>query len=121
MVMKGKKKSLPCQGKRVDMQADTMRRSEVADPTESLGFIIQSSLHSIELQIQTLKRLSRSLQEASPDAKDEVVRVGALVEEVARYFGEQEALDRYGIDGRFAGGKALSEARYTAAVAAAAR
>ncbi|KAJ4365894.1 hypothetical protein N0V83_008516 [Neocucurbitaria cava] len=98
-----------------DDEADGDEGSEQADPTESLGFIIQSSLHSIELQIQTLKRLSRALQEASPDAKDEVVQVGALVEEVAKYFGEQDALDRYGIDGKFAGGKALKEARYAAA------
>ncbi|CAO2656467.1 Nn.00g052700.m01.CDS01 [Neocucurbitaria sp. VM-36] len=85
------------------------------DPTESLGFVIHSSLHSIELQIQTLKRLSRSLQEATPDAKDELVRVSALVAEVAQYFGSQDALDRYAIDAKYAGGKALDEARYAAA------
>ncbi|KAL6709478.1 hypothetical protein ACN47E_001413 [Coniothyrium glycines] len=84
----------------------------IEDPTESLGFIIQSSLHSIELQLQGLKRLSRSLQEATPDAKDEVVAVSKLVEEVAKYFGSQEALDKYSIDEKFAGGKALEEARY---------
>lgn len=69
----------------------------------------------MELQIQNLKRLSRALQEATPDAKDEVVAVARLVEEVVQYFGSQEAIDRYSIDTVFAGGKALEEARYAAA------
>ncbi|KAF1844035.1 uncharacterized protein K460DRAFT_342946 [Cucurbitaria berberidis CBS 394.84] len=97
-----------------DNEDDDRSRNE-ADATETIGFIIHSSLQSIELQIQTLKRLSRSLQEASPDAKDEVVGVASLVEEIAQYFGSQDALDRYAVDTKFAGGKALDEARYAAA------
>lgn len=82
--------------------------------TESLGFIIQSHLNSIQLQIQTLKRLTRSLQEATPDAKEEVIAVSSLVREVERFFGSPESLDRYPIDPKFAGKKALEEARYAA-------
>lgn len=59
--------------------------------------------------------MTRSLQEATPDAKEEVIAVNSLVEEIAQYFGSQDALDRYAIDARFTGGKALDEARYTAA------
>jgi hypothetical protein len=89
----------------------TNRRSE-SDPTEALSFIIHSSLHGIELQIQNLKRLTRTLQEATPDAKEEVVAVAKLVAETVKYFGSQEALDRYRIDNKFAGRKGLEEARY---------
>jgi hypothetical protein len=81
-------------------------------PTEALSFIIHSSLHSIELQIQNLKRLSRTLQEATPDAKEEVVAVAKLVAETVKYFGSQEALDRYLIDDRISGRKGLEKARY---------
>ncbi|KAF1946615.1 hypothetical protein EJ02DRAFT_335884 [Clathrospora elynae] len=84
---------------------------DTGDTTETLGFIIHTSLHSIELQIQNLKLLSRSLQEATPNAKDEVIAVARLVEESVKYFGSQEALDRYSIDGRFSGRKGLEEAR----------
>ncbi|KAI5380401.1 hypothetical protein J4E82_000978 [Alternaria postmessia] len=52
------------------------------------------SLHSIELQIQNLKRLSRTLQEATPDAKSEVMAIAGLVAETVKYFGSQEALSR---------------------------
>lgn len=61
-----------------------------------------------------LKRLTRSLQEANIEAKDEVIGVENLVDEIAQYFGSEEALKRYRIDDRFFGGKALDEARYTA-------
>ena len=64
------------------------------DPTETLSFDIHSSLHSIELQIQNLKRLSRTLQEATPDAKSEVMAIAGLVAETVKYFGSQEALSR---------------------------
>lgn len=86
-----------------------------ADPTSSPGFVIHCLLYSIEVSIGNLKRLSRSLQEASYDAREEVIGVSELVEEVAKYFGSEEALARYRIDQRFAGGKALDEARYAAA------
>lgn len=91
--------------------------SDLEDPTETPGFVIHSMLHSIEVQIQTLKRLSRSLQEATPDARDEVVNVTRLVEETAQYFGSDTALKLYSIDLIFAGRKALDEARHTAGVA----
>lgn len=81
--------------------------------TESLGFIIQSYLQSIRLQLQTLGRLTRSLQEATPDAKDEVIAVEALKKDIERFFGSSESLRRYSIDERFGGGKALDEARHT--------
>lgn len=84
------------------------------DVTESLGFVIQCHLDSIQLQLQTLKRLARSLQEATPGAKDEVIAVSGVVAEVGKYFGTQEALDRHGISTRFSGRKALEEARYAA-------
>ncbi|KAI4627635.1 uncharacterized protein J4E87_004199 [Alternaria ethzedia] len=71
------------------------------------------SLDGIELQIQNLKRLSRTLQEATPDAKDEVVAVAKLVTETVRYFGSEEALHRYGINEKISGRRGLEEARYT--------
>jgi len=83
------------------------------DPTETLSFIIHSSLDGIELQIQNLKRLSRTLQEATPDAKDEVVAVAKLVTETVKYFGSEEALHRYGINEKISGRRGLEEARYT--------
>lgn len=83
------------------------------DPMETLSFIIHSSLAGIELQLQNLKRLSRTLQEATPDAKEEVVAVAKLVTETVRYFGSREALDRYGIDEKISGRRGLEEARYT--------
>ena len=73
-------------------------------------------LHSIEVQIQTLKRLTRSLQEATPGAREELIGVTRLVEETAKYFGSDAALKQHSIDARFAGRKALDEARYTAGV-----
>lgn len=72
-------------------------------------------LHSIAVQIQTLKRLSRSLQEATPSAKEEMTGVTNLVEETAQFFGSDAALMHYSIDPRFAGRKALDEARAFAA------
>lgn len=81
--------------------------------TESLGFVIQSHLHGIQLNIQTLGRLTRSLQEASAASKDEVVAVEKLVGEVDEFFGSTEALRRHSIDTRFAGRKALEEAQYS--------
>ncbi|KAF3047719.1 hypothetical protein E8E12_011516 [Didymella heteroderae] len=89
---------------------------DVEDPTEAPGFVIHSLLHSIEVQIQTLKRLTRSLQEATPSAKDELVGVARLVEETAKYFGSGAALRQHSVDARFAGRKALDEARHTAGV-----
>jgi hypothetical protein len=79
---------------------------------ESPAFLIQAHLSSIQTQIYTLKRLSRSLQEATPAAKDEVIAVSTLVDEVDRYFGSQEKVDRYRVDSRLAGRPALEEARY---------
>jgi hypothetical protein len=86
--------------------------SDEPDPTETLSYIIHSSLQSIELQIQKLKRLSRTLQEATPDAKDEVMAVARLVTETAEYFGSKEALQRYAINENIPGRKGLEEARY---------
>ncbi|KNG47606.1 hypothetical protein TW65_05645 [Stemphylium lycopersici] len=98
--------------RRYDVNLDANNSSDEPDPTESLGFIIHSSLHSIELQMQNLKRLSRTLQEATPDAKEEVVAVAKLVTEIVKYFGSEEALNCYSIDERFAGRKGLEEARF---------
>ena len=84
------------------------------DPTETPGFVIQSLLSSIGMQIRHLKLLSTSLQEATPDVGDEMVNVARLVKEAGKYFGSEAALKRYSIDPKFAGKKALSEARFTA-------
>jgi hypothetical protein len=46
-----------------------------------------------------------------------LIGVSRLVEETAKYFGSDAALNQYSIDARFAGRKALVEARYTAGVA----
>ena len=80
--------------------------------TESLGFLIYSCLDSIQLQILTLSRLTRSLQEATPAANGEVRAVEELIVDVDKFFGSAEALERHSIDRKFAGGKALQEARY---------
>ncbi|KAH4031485.1 hypothetical protein HBI81_116660 [Parastagonospora nodorum] len=85
------------------------------DPTESIGYIINASLHSIKLQTKSLKRLTRSLQEATPDARDEVEAVSSLVKEVGTYFGSEAALERHPIDTKFSGRRALEEARFAAA------
>jgi hypothetical protein len=72
-------------------------------------------LHSIKLQIQNLKTLTRSLQEATPDAKDEMQAVSSLVKEVDRYFGTEAALNRSQVDQKFSGRRALEEARFATA------
>lgn len=84
------------------------------DVTETLGFIIQSHLDSIRFQMQTLSRLTRSLQEATPDAKAEVVAVGDLVADVDRFIGSPDTADRYSIHPKLSGKEALNEARYIA-------
>jgi hypothetical protein len=89
-------------------------RSE-QDPTESVDYVISASLHSIKLQIQSLKTLTRSLQEATPNAKDEMNAVSSLVKEVNRYFGTKATLDRNQVDQKFSGRRALEEARFAAA------
>lgn len=81
------------------------------DLTECLVFVVESGLHSIDLQIKSLKRLTRALQDATPDGKEEVEAVAELVEEVGLYFGSAEAMRRYNIDTKFAGRRALEEAR----------
>lgn len=86
----------------------------VKDVTESLGFVIQSHLDGLRLQIQALSRLTRRLQEATQDAEAEVVAVERLVQEVDQFFGSEDALKRFSIDLKFAGRKAIEEARYTA-------
>jgi len=78
------------------------------------GFIIQSHLDGIRILMQTLAGVTRSLQEATPDAKEEVMAVGTLVADVDRYFGSPDALDLYSINPKFAGREALDEARYNA-------
>ena len=62
--------------------------------------------------MQTLARMTRSLQEATPDAKDEVVAVGNLVADTDRLFGSPNALGKYPIDPKFTSQEALNEARY---------
>ncbi|KAJ4332900.1 hypothetical protein N0V87_008030 [Didymella glomerata] len=79
-------------------------------------FVIHTLLHSIEVQIQTLKRLTRSLQEATPSAREELIGVSRLVEDTAKYFGSDAAIRQHSIDTKFAGRKALDEARGTAGV-----
>lgn len=84
------------------------------DSTQTPGFVIQSLLKSIGMQIRHLKLLSTSLQEATPDVGDEMVNVARLVKEAGKYFGSEVALKRYSIDPKFAGQKAFSEARFAA-------
>lgn len=84
---------------------------------ESLGFQIKSHLDSISLQIQTLARLTRAIQDATVvdrRVNPEVETVGKLVLEVDDFFGSPEALRRNSINEKFAGRKALEEARYAA-------
>ena len=76
--------------------------------------MIDAHLHGIKLQLQNLKRLTRSLQEATPGAKDEVMAVSSLVGEVVSYFGTKDALSRSTVDQKYAGRRALQEARYAA-------
>jgi hypothetical protein len=85
------------------------------DPTESIGYAITASLQSIKLQIKNLKRLTRALQDATPDARQEVAAVSALVGEVGKYFGSEAAIEQYAVDKKFSGRRALEEARYAAA------
>ncbi|KAF2738237.1 hypothetical protein EJ04DRAFT_509667 [Polyplosphaeria fusca] len=87
--------------------------SDFDNQAESLGYVIQSHLRSIGIQIQTLSRLTRALQDATPEGGPEVDAIDALVRDVDRYFGDDAALHHYQIDERFKGRKALEEARAT--------
>jgi hypothetical protein len=78
--------------------------------------VIRSLLHSIEVQIRHLKLLSPSLQEATPDAEAEMIKVAKLVKDAGKFFGSEAALKQYSIDPKFAGRKAFIEARYKAGV-----
>lgn len=84
------------------------------DPTQMPGFIIQSLLNSITMQIRQLKLLSTSLQEATPNVRDEMVNVARLVKEAGKYFGSEAAMEQYSINPKFAGNKAFIEARFVA-------
>ncbi|KAF2714126.1 hypothetical protein K504DRAFT_399912 [Pleomassaria siparia CBS 279.74] len=84
----------------------------VENVMESLGFVIRYHLNSINLQMQILSRLTRSLQEATPNAKAEVIALSDLVVEVDRFFGSTETLEKFSIDRRLSGRDALDEARY---------
>ncbi|RMZ70559.1 hypothetical protein GMOD_00000666 [Pyrenophora seminiperda CCB06] len=86
--------------------------SDEAHDMDTPSFVIHSCLQSIELQIRNLKVLSRALQEATPDAREEVAAVSKLVAETVKYFGSQEALHRYSINEIYSGRKALDEARH---------
>ncbi|KAF2799479.1 hypothetical protein K505DRAFT_265561 [Melanomma pulvis-pyrius CBS 109.77] len=97
-----------------DDDSENEHDGSVKDVTETLGFIIQSHLDSIRFQMQTLSRLTRSLQEATPDAKAEVVAVGNLVADVDRFISSPDAVDRYSIHPKRSGSEALNEARYIA-------
>ena len=83
-------------------------RSEQELP-DTLGYIIDSGLHSIEVQLKSLKRLTRPLQDATPDAREEVEAVASLIAEARRYFGTTEASERYHVDRKYAGRRALEE------------
>lgn len=72
-------------------------------------------MHSIELQIQSLKRLIRSIQELTPGAKEESDAVAKIVGETVRYFGSDEALEQFPVGEDVAGRRALDEARRMAA------
>jgi len=85
-----------------------VRREFVA---ESPGFLIQAHLNSIEFQMRTLGRLTRSLQEAAPNAKEDMESLEELVNEVGKHFGTMEAVEALGPGMRFTGRKALDEVR----------
>ncbi|KAH7095262.1 hypothetical protein FB567DRAFT_24703 [Paraphoma chrysanthemicola] len=101
--------------KKVDDEAmlfeDTTSAQNDQDPTESLGFIIESSLHGIRLQTKSLKRLTRSLQDATSGAKEEMVAVSTLIGEAVKFFGSDAAIKRYPIDSKFTGRRALDEVK----------
>jgi hypothetical protein len=101
-----------CKDTDTAFMTSTDRCRTAQDPTESLGYIIDASLHSIRLQIKGLKRLTRSLQEVTPEGREEAVAVASLVEEAGRYFGSDAALDRYPVEKKYSGRRALEEARY---------
>jgi hypothetical protein len=92
----------------------TDRNRSDHDPTGSLGYIIDSSLHGIRLQIKSLKRLTRFLQDATPDAKEEVVAVSSLVGDAVRFFGSEAAMKKHPVDNKFAGRRALEEVKAAA-------
>ena len=94
-----------------DMFNETDDDQDDPDPPAPLGSTISSNLHSMSLQLKNLKRLTRALQDATPDAKQEMDAVAGLVSEVGRYFGTKDALERFAVERRFAGRRALEEAR----------
>ncbi|KAH7138007.1 hypothetical protein B0J11DRAFT_2807 [Dendryphion nanum] len=61
-------------------------RNGTIDVTETIGFQIHSLLDSLRSQTNSLARLTRSLQEATPDAREEVEAVEDLVKEMAALF-----------------------------------
>ncbi|KAF3005130.1 hypothetical protein E8E13_010303 [Curvularia kusanoi] len=84
------------------------------DPTQMPGFMIQSLLDSIRIQIRQLKLLSTSLQEATPDVGIEMVNVARLVEEAGKFFGSEATMKKYSVYPKYAGKKAFVEARFVA-------
>lgn len=58
----------------------------LGDVTDSLGFKIHSLLDSLRSQTHILFRMTRSLQEATPNARDEVTVVEKLVKDTACRF-----------------------------------
>jgi hypothetical protein len=100
-----------CKFKNTAFVTLTDRCRPTLDPTETLGYIIDASLHSIRLQIKGLKRLTRSLQEVTPQGEEEAVAVASLVAEVGGYFGSDTALNRYLINRHLSGRRVLEEAR----------
>lgn len=61
-------------------------RNGTIDVTETTGFQIHCLLDSLRSQTNSLARLTRSLQEATPDAREEVEAVEDLVKEMAALF-----------------------------------
>lgn len=66
------------------------------------------------MHIRQLKLLAPSLQEATPDVGDEMVKIARLVKEAGKFFGSEAALERYSIDPDLAGNMAFIAARGSA-------
>ncbi|KAK5006958.1 hypothetical protein LTR28_005846 [Elasticomyces elasticus] len=80
---------------------------------ELLGTSIEQNLQGIELQVRTLRILTRAVQGLQPDDQSQLVR--SRVAEIKKYFGTEKACKTYHMNEDLSGHAALVEAREIAA------
>lgn len=85
----------------------TDRHSRIVTVSEgSLGFDIEQDVRGIELQVRTLRTLTRAVKGTQPDE-----HVQARIVGIKKYFGTEKDCKVYHVDPDYSGHKALVEAR----------